>query len=314
MPHARSTQQQPITAQVDLSFDEVANLFPFPIAEAASTLGVSTNDLKRVCRENGLNRWPYRKILAGKTVEDVKKEAAREMVIMERMARLQPQSTSNAPNALRSNRPGVYNFAGSVPTEIDRSSIDLRQPVGPAHGLYAHASSLKPLHIDQRPQLQNQFHLRVNIPTYLDEFRQGFPSKGLSSVHTQWWGTALSDKAENLDNDKKKEDSDVELSLGQLEGESRKRAMEDQSGDCIDDSAREVKRRESSVDDLMPASMLTRTRKYAVEIGRKALGIAVTRGYGAYRLADKDEALLRAIFADNFPSHWEASTVVNQHA
>jgi hypothetical protein len=37
--HHRSTQQQPVTTQVDLSFDEVANLFPFPIAEAAATLG-----------------------------------------------------------------------------------------------------------------------------------------------------------------------------------------------------------------------------------------------------------------------------------
>ncbi|MCO5560565.1 hypothetical protein L7F22_014180 [Adiantum nelumboides] len=191
------------------------------------------------------------KILAGKTVEDVKKEAAREMAIMERMARLQPQSTPNAPNALRSNRPGAYNFAGSAPTEMDRATIDLtkrQHHVGPAHGLYAHASSLKPLQIDQRPQLPNQFHLRFNIPTYVDEFKQGFPTKGLSSVSTRWWGTALSNTIENLDDEKKNEDGDKELSPGHLEDASRKRTAEDhEGGDRKDDgTAREVKRLESS--------------------------------------------------------------------
>lgn len=304
MPHTRSTQQQPVTAQVDLSFDEVANLFPYPIAEAASTLGVSTNDLKRVCRENGLNRWPYRKILAGKTVEDIKKEAAREMVILERMARMQPQSTSNA---VRSNRSGAFNFRTSIPTG-ERAAFDSmkRQPVGPSHGFYAHASSLRPLHIDQRPHLHNQFHLRVNIPTYLDEFRHGFPSKGLSSLSTHWWGSTLSDKKEDKHVDKVREDIEMKISSGEL-GETNEHATEQQGGNCSNDSARKEKGAEKDREDLMPASMLTRTRKNAVVSGRKALGIAVTRGYGAYRLGDKDEALLRAIFADSFPSLWGAS-------
>lgn len=292
VPHTRSTQQQPVTAQVDLSFDEVANHFPFPIAEAASNLGVSTNDLKRVCRENGLNRWPYRKILAGKTVEDVKKEAAREMAILERMSRLQPQSASNTSNALRSNKSGAYAItsgAGSFSMEKDRSSIDLlkRQTAGPALGLYAHASSLKPLHIDQRTQLHNQFHLRVNIPTYLDDFKQGFPSKGLSSVTMTWWGKALSNNVKK--------------------GEPR--GAEDQGADCIDYNPKTI-----TGGDLAPASMLTRTREHAVESGRKALKLGVTRGYGTYRLPDKDEALLRAVFAESFPSRWEASTATDQHA
>ncbi|KAI5083353.1 hypothetical protein GOP47_0003096 [Adiantum capillus-veneris] len=309
VPHSRSTQQQPVTAQVDLSFDEVANHFPFPIAEAASNLGVSTNDLKRVCRENGLNRWPYRKILAGKTVEDVKKEAAREMAILERMSRLQPQSASNTLNALRSNRSGAYTIAtssaGSVLTEKDRPTIDLlkRQTAGPALGLYAHASTLKPLHIDQRSQLHNQFHLRVNIPTYLDDFKQGFPSKGLSSVTTEWWGNVLSDETDDPPSVKETEHTVVEPSP---EGQSN----EDQHTSSLGFSSQTA---ETSTTDLTPASILTRTRKNAVETGRKALGILVARGYGAHRLADKDETLLRAIFADNFPVLWEAYSVTNQH-
>jgi hypothetical protein len=49
------------------------------------------------------------KIVAGKTVEDVKKEAAREMALSERMARTQQQfqPTTNGPYA---NRSGPYSL------------------------------------------------------------------------------------------------------------------------------------------------------------------------------------------------------------
>ncbi|MCO5580976.1 hypothetical protein L7F22_034851 [Adiantum nelumboides] len=246
-------------------------------------------------------------ILAGKTVEDVKKEAAREMAILERMSRLQPQSTSNTLNALRSNRLGTFTIgtgsAGSVLTEKDRPSIDLlkRQTTGPSLGLYAHASTLKPLHIDQRPQLHNQFHLRVNIPTYLDDFKQGFPSKGLSSVITAWWGNALSHERENPPSAKEREQTEVEPSLGC-------QSNEDPCVNLLDF----ISRTATSTMDLTPASILRRTRKNSVETGRKALGILVARGYGAHRLAEKDETLLRAIFAESFPVLWASSGSTNQ--
>ncbi|CAA6665411.1 unnamed protein product [Spirodela intermedia] len=61
-----------------LTFDDVAKHFNVPIAEAATALGVCSSVLKRICRENGVVRWPYRKFLAGKTVDDIKKDAAKE--------------------------------------------------------------------------------------------------------------------------------------------------------------------------------------------------------------------------------------------
>ena len=48
------------------------------------------------------------KIVAGKTVEDVKKEAAREIALSERMARTQQSKTTS--NGLRADRPGSYSL------------------------------------------------------------------------------------------------------------------------------------------------------------------------------------------------------------
>ena len=46
----------------DLSFVELSRVFHLPISEAAEKLGVCPTILKKNCRKNGINRWPYRKI------------------------------------------------------------------------------------------------------------------------------------------------------------------------------------------------------------------------------------------------------------
>ncbi|KAE8663708.1 Glucan synthase-like 7 [Hibiscus syriacus] len=61
-----------------LSFEDVADFFSLPLDDAASTLGVCASVLKKICRENGLDRWPHRKFLAGKSIEEIKKHADRE--------------------------------------------------------------------------------------------------------------------------------------------------------------------------------------------------------------------------------------------
>ncbi|KAJ1618389.1 RWP-RK domain-containing protein, partial [Pavlovales sp. CCMP2436] len=45
-----------------LSFADVSQHFHLPITQAAETLTVSVTLVKRVCRENGVSRWPYRKL------------------------------------------------------------------------------------------------------------------------------------------------------------------------------------------------------------------------------------------------------------
>ena len=51
--------------------------------------------------------------------------------------------------------------------------------------------------------------MRVNIPTYLDDFRHGFPSKGLSSLSSKWWGSSLPDE---IVADKVHEDTKMDIS------------------------------------------------------------------------------------------------------
>ena len=76
-------------AAQSLSFDDIADFFSLPLYDAASTLGnffflsiffgeffwaflllsfylhpsgVCASVLKKICRENGLDRWPHRKV------------------------------------------------------------------------------------------------------------------------------------------------------------------------------------------------------------------------------------------------------------
>ncbi|KAL3323213.1 hypothetical protein AABB24_040366, partial [Solanum stoloniferum] len=69
---------KPITDPKSVSFDEVSKLFNLPLSDAAESLGVCASVLKKICYENGLVRWPYRKVSSGKSIEDIKKEALRE--------------------------------------------------------------------------------------------------------------------------------------------------------------------------------------------------------------------------------------------
>eukprot|EP00698_Gefionella_okellyi_P003599 TRINITY_DN13380_c0_g1_i1.p1 TRINITY_DN13380_c0_g1~~TRINITY_DN13380_c0_g1_i1.p1 ORF type:complete len:276 (+),score=1.12 TRINITY_DN13380_c0_g1_i1:69-896(+) len=46
------------------SFEEIAKLFHCPMKVAVQRLGVCSAAIKRICREHGIHRWPYRKIQA----------------------------------------------------------------------------------------------------------------------------------------------------------------------------------------------------------------------------------------------------------
>lgn len=46
----------------ECTFDQLKEYFNVPLSEAAQNLGVSETCLKRISREHGVNRWPYRRL------------------------------------------------------------------------------------------------------------------------------------------------------------------------------------------------------------------------------------------------------------
>ena len=45
-----------------LSYADISKYFHLPIVEAAKEMNICTSLLKKVCRANGIQRWPYRKL------------------------------------------------------------------------------------------------------------------------------------------------------------------------------------------------------------------------------------------------------------
>lgn len=48
--------------RTELTFEKLSHFFHLPAEEAAKQLHVCTSVLKRACRKNGIQRWPYRKV------------------------------------------------------------------------------------------------------------------------------------------------------------------------------------------------------------------------------------------------------------
>jgi len=45
-----------------IDLDELRTYFRLPEKETAKRLGICLTSLKKVCRHNGIFRWPYRKV------------------------------------------------------------------------------------------------------------------------------------------------------------------------------------------------------------------------------------------------------------
>ena len=52
--------------KIEITFEDLQNNFEFPIKEAAVNLNVSLTQLKRICRDCGVPRWPHRKVIRKK--------------------------------------------------------------------------------------------------------------------------------------------------------------------------------------------------------------------------------------------------------
>ncbi|GAA0171996.1 hypothetical protein LIER_25910 [Lithospermum erythrorhizon] len=71
--------QAPSEAAKSVSLEEISKLFSLPLSDAAHFLGVSTSALKTICYEHGLVRWPYRKFVGGKSIDEIKRDATRRL-------------------------------------------------------------------------------------------------------------------------------------------------------------------------------------------------------------------------------------------
>ena len=118
----------------------------------------------------------------------------------------------------------------------------------------------------------------------LDDFKIGFPSKGLRRASTRWWGSTEKESAILLEpaGDRGTEVVCPDSAIKGLEGVSE-------------------------VTLPTASSLLLRTRRKASLRGRSSMVHAVTRGYGLHQLGAKDAATLKFVFGDYLPKYWTSA-------
>ncbi|KAL5716350.1 hypothetical protein ACHQM5_018059 [Ranunculus cassubicifolius] len=228
----------PPSSSETLGFDGISKHFNMPIADAATALGVCSSVLKKICRDNGLVRWPYRKFLAGKSIEDIQKDAAREKRRAEyEQARISRQK--------------------DVAAALAASTVSQQQQG--AEAIYS---------IPTR-----------KIPSYVDEFEQGFPSKGLSEVNMRWWG-AGEESNELADNEEESNDlAENEEGLGDMETDTNDNRSQ-------------------------WAGLLASVRGRAAAEGRENLKLGVYRNKCGFKVSGRDKLLLLQVFKSSLPHKW----------
>ncbi|XWS41047.1 hypothetical protein CRYUN_Cryun17cG0047400 [Craigia yunnanensis] len=253
-------------AAQSLSFDDIADFFSLPLYDAASTLGVCASVLKKICRENGLDRWPHRKFLAGKSIEEIKSHAARERrKEITELSKVHRQSISQPQNNELSKLQGVT----AVPNlqQQGTKSIQSGQALN-----FGHQSLMTGM-------------------TMSDEFKYGFPSDGLSITTNKWWGNSKSDGHEV-----------IVVDGAESEGEDKHQSVE-KPDDMANEKHDENGKLEDGIDP-QGSGLLTAVRKRAVEEGREALKLGVYRGYGIKKLGRREASLLLRIFKSSLPKDW----------
>ncbi|OAY84643.1 Protein RKD5 [Ananas comosus] len=279
-------QQQPAAphsqSKVKLSLDEISKLFSLPIAEAASILGVCTSVLKRICRDNGIARWPYRKFLAGKTFEDIKRDAEREKNKEPVDSSKKTKQKADATKAMPLNSVAMLYLSEDQNNSKSQSGVPtqshiLQQGVRFAQGV----SPNNMLHLSQ---------IR-NIPTFMDEFKYGFPTRGLSSLSNKWWGSGNSDSSP-LKSSAVKDESQESC---ELSNETSKCTMDDMADSGTEDSAA------TSV----PSAVLCSLRRKALEDGRGLLKDGACNGCELHKLNKRQRLVLAQVFGSSLPDKWK---------
>lgn len=127
-----------------------------------------------------------------------------------------------------------------------------------------------------------------NTKTYLDEFKHGFPSNGLSSISNKWWGNHENDSGkQNAEESKEKEESEDEEPVKLSKDTERlENINEEQSNGCNGLSSNGT-------------MMLSSLRKRAAEEGR-IVKVGIGRLCRQCKVSGQHEALLMKLFGSSF--------------
>ncbi|KAJ6853653.1 uncharacterized protein M6B38_113515 [Iris pallida] len=279
-----------------LSLDDISQYFKLPIAEAASILGVCTSVLKRICRENGIVRWPYRKFLAGKTVEDIKKDAARQ-----KSKELAASSNNAKQNSdLKMTATISAGMPSNLVNQVMNRTSDIAQGTSKSQqGMSMAGNAFQPQGykiLQHGMTTTTPSHQLRNIHTYMDEFKYGFPANGLSSASVKWWGT--SNESANRNPTKKSATEQEE------EQECCEYANETSGSMEIDDQTDH--NTNESVTRAEPSTSLLSLRKRALEYTRESLQVGISDCMG-YKLGKRQRLVLVQVFRSSLPDQWKDS-------
>lgn len=255
-----------------VTFDEISNYFSLPLSDAATHLGVCVSLLKKICRENGLDRWPYRKFLSGKSIEDIKRYAARER--NKQLADLSKLARQSGLQPVNNEMSRSHGGAGASPhlQQQGGKNASVSQP-----HILLNANSIKGL-------------------MALDEFKYGFPSDGLSATTNKWWGSSTSDDYERIRGGEAETD------------EEDKHQPEEKADNSATSTTTEEKesrngKLESNVDPE-GLGLLTAIRKRIANEEREALKLGVYKSSGIKKLGRKEKVLLLRMFSSSLPKEW----------
>ncbi|KAJ3700896.1 hypothetical protein LUZ61_004601 [Rhynchospora tenuis] len=285
-----------------LTLDDITRLFNIPITEAASILGVSTSVLKRLCRKNGIARWPYRQLLSGKTIDDIKKEAE-----IERRKLLKDREEMGKRKA-ETSKANSATTVGSFKTIGDQNRMASGQALQQGSRIMG-------------PQV-DPFSPMKNIPTYLDEFKFGFPSAGLSSTSNKWWGSEESDpeqsSAKETDPEKScvKESGPKQSSIKESDPEqsSVKEPEPKQSSvkesDLEQSTVKETEVTKNPVKETEtpknPFERLATLRRRGVEESRALIEGKGNKVIESCSLNKKQKTALLQVFGSSLPDEWKS--------
>eukprot|EP00850_Spirogloea_muscicola_P009968 SM000057S18398 [mRNA] locus=s57:466681:468294:+ [translate_table: standard] len=175
-----------------IPFEEVEKVFGLPIAEACNILGMQIWTLKKVCRDNGFPRWPYRKLQKGMTMEQIKEEFAPQIA-----AAKARKAAAAAARLVRAAPPPPAPAAASQLAHILSNQASPAPPPSPMpqtlKARFSPQGFPYPYPVPLAAATQRKLRIEATRAgcAYLSDFELGFPAEGLVRTFTnRWWGTS----------------------------------------------------------------------------------------------------------------------------